>query len=179
MASNNFNGLSAYAGSKEARLRSFRKRRFLGELRKKNDVVMCQETHLNENDKNYLNNNEDGSLVFYNNGKDKSAGVATIIGKRLCKIYNPIKMDLNNDAEGRVLSIYMEPKTDKHRGFYIDNVYLQSGSSMAPKHRQIKSLRHNADDLVFMGGDFNFTEREGDGGTKLKGKTNSLAGLLL
>ena len=175
ITSSNMNSCSAYPNGIDARKRQRRKIAHVKELKSKNEVVFLQETRLNRKDRSFLNNNEDGSKVFYSNEDSTHAGVATIISKKLCNIYNPIQIrrqgspDQIKDADGRVLQIYMEPKNKHYRGFYLDNLYLQSGSDMAHKMRQIRAIKHNSDDLIFMGGDFNFTEMEGDGGIRLRG----------
>ena len=130
---------------------------------------MLQETRLTTRDKTFLNK-ADGSLVFYNNYDDNRAGVATIIGAKLLANYKPQQIPNKNDfAKGHILQIFMEPKNARDRPFYLDNVYIKSGSSMAPKCRHIKCIQHAPSDLVFMAGDFNFTEHVKDGSSRLSG----------
>jgi hypothetical protein len=165
----NANGLSAYPSTKLSRDRRSLKFKHVRELRQTHDVVMLQETKLTPRDKTYLNKH-DGSLAFYNNFDENRAGVATIIGAKLLKDYTPQQIVSDSDfARGHILQIFMKPKNNRDRPFYLDNIYIKSGSTMAPKCRHIKCIKHSPTDLVFMAGDFNFTEHVKDGSSRLAG----------
>ena len=134
------------------------------------DVVMLQETKLNALEDKYLN--FDGYKTFYSNKDDKHAGVATIIGPKMLKNYAPTLIKSSRGTCGNVLQIRMRSKNHHQRDFTIDNLYLKSGTDMKAKKAQLEALVHGADDTVFMGGDFNFTEREEDGGARIGGKAS-------
>ena len=132
------------------------------------DVVLLQETKLNAGEDSYLN--LERCKTFYSNKDNKHAGLATIIGPKLLRYYSPTKIETNDDVEGNVLQVHMKSRDQHHRDFILDNLYLKSGSAMKQKQTQLESLSHGEGDTVFMGGDFNFTEREEDGGTPISGQ---------
>ena len=165
MVTNNANGLSAYPRTTPGHRRRAAKMRVIKKFAEDYDAVLLQETKLNALEDSYLN--FEGSKTFYSNKDDKHAGLATIIGPKLLRHYTPSKIEPKGDVEGNVLQVFMKSKDHHYRDFIMDNLYLKSGSDMKQKQLQLESLVHGEGDTVFMGGDFNFTEREEDGGSRI------------
>ena len=174
IASTNLNSASAYPSSRGQRKRARMILRLLAQLLSKFDIVCVQETHLATDEKHYLNRFP-SHTVFYNNKSRGIAGVAIFVKKSLLRDYQVRNHALGEAAVGRIQVLGFEPNSAPAgvaplRPFYVTNLYLSSGESNNAKTEEIGCLGQLEAGLMFMTGDFNFTEEEEDGGALLGGR---------
>ena len=163
--------LSAYATNAAGLGRRRRVARLLNELGQTHDVLHIQETKLGGNDHRYLDNLFPNHICYYNNLNAKSAGVATLVSKRLAKQYRIEATSPKGPLEGRTVILRLTDSAGEKAPFTLANVYFPSGTNMQAKNKAICCLRRYLQpELTFLSGDFNFVDKEEDGPTLLQGE---------
>ena len=162
-ATYNSNGLSAHSSTVTGRSRSRRIGANVRQLTSKFGVVGLQETKLPARECNYLHFLAPvGSIVYYSNLTETSAGTALIISPSLAKQYDFIQLQLPPSLRGHVVAAW-----GSRRGrppILLVNVYLSTGTNhFDKKTAQLRALAclPTTRYTVVMG-DFNFLADPGD-----------------
>ena len=154
------------------------------ELAKNNDIIALQETHLAEISRE-LSRGVKEHLVYFNNWKSDSCGVATLVNKKWEEKYTTTPVTPPPSLQGRVLSLRFDPRPaqdgeNEAQSFTFSNVYVMTGSTPDVTVSRLALFKFLADtsrddDHYILAGDFNFPTSLEDSASRKEGLPSSIA----
>ena len=142
--------------------------RELQQLARPDNIIMCQETRLDElGGYSALETALPTHKIIYNNSTDHKGGTVILVGSAVCWHYHIKSTPLPRGLQGVAQCLHFEGKQRDNLSplpFRLLNVYLATGDNHHVRRaHQIKLLRAIPNDThLVVGGDFNFVENHED-----------------